>query len=81
MPSVRMVGEMVSALGMRLKALSREKGKMSRTPTMPHSSTWAHFGARFSTRRAKSTANTSQLAEILMFTTCKNSSVMAHSPF
>ena len=75
--SVMSWGVTTSALGIRLRALSMEKGHSSRTATSPHSSTLIHLGAFFSRNRAAMTASTSQLAEKDRLTIFKKTSVNA----
>ena len=74
--SIMIPGLIVSALGIRLNALSMENGKASRTATMPQSRTLTHFGAFFRTNRNNNTVRTSQLADMLMFTMFRNRSLM-----
>ena len=69
-------GLTVSALGIRLNALSMENGRTSRSATMPQSRTFIHLGERFDTRRSTSTASTSQLAEMLRFKSFKKTAAM-----
>ena len=69
-------GLTVSALGIRLSALSMENGSTSRSATMPQSRTFIHLGERFDTRRSTSTASTSQLAEMLRFKSFKKTAAM-----
>ena len=75
---IPMFGGMVSALGIRLNALSMENGKASRTATMPQSRTLTHLGAFFKTNRSNSTARTSQLADMLMLMIFKKSSFIVN---
>ena len=63
-----MLGLTVSALGIRLSALSMENGKINRTATMPQSRTFTHFGAFFRQNRNIRTAITIQLAAMLRLT-------------
>ena len=51
-----------SVRGIRLSALSMEKGQTSRSPTMPQSSTRTHLGAGFSSSRNTTTASISGMA-------------------
>ena len=60
----------------RFKALSMEKGQISRTATIPQSKTVIHFGAFFSRSRNSRMARTSQLADMLIFTTVRKNSVI-----
>ena len=62
-------GRIASVRGSRLSGLSIETGSTSRTATMPQSSTFTHFGARFRHSRSTSTAAAIQLAERLMVRT------------
>ena len=70
------VGLTVSALGIRLKALSMENGSVSRSATIPQSRTFIHLGERFDIRRSTSTASTSQLAEMLRFKSFKKTAAI-----
>ena len=54
--SVIMEGSNVFAVGMRLKTLLSESGKISRNPTTPHNATLIHFGADLSNNRIIITA-------------------------
>ena len=65
----------VSALGIRLNALSKEKGTTSRRATIPHKRTAIHFGAFFNRNRSSTTA--SQLAAMLMFRMFRNRSLIS----
>ena len=69
-------GLTVSALGIRLNALSMENGRTSRSATMPQSRTFIHLGERFDIRRSTSTASTSQLAEMLRFKSFKKTAAI-----
>ena len=69
-------GLTVSALGIRLNALSMENGRTSRSATMPQSRTFIHLGERFDPRRSTSTASTSQLAEMLRFKSFKKTAAI-----
>ena len=69
-------GLTVSALGIRLSALSMENGSTSRSATIPQSRTFIHLGERFDTRRSTSTASTSQLAEMLRFKSFKKTAAI-----
>jgi hypothetical protein len=71
------LGLIVSALGIRLSALSMENGKSSRTATIPQSRTLIHLGAFLNTNRSSRTARTSQLADMLMLTIFKKISFIA----
>ena len=75
---IPMFGGMVSALGIRLNALSMENGKASRTATMPQSRTLTHLGAFFKTSLSISTARISQLADMLMLIIFKKSSFIVN---
>ena len=76
--SIMILGLIVSALGIRLNALSMENGKASRTATIPQSRTLTHLGAFFKTNLRISTARTNQLAEMLMLMIFKKSSFIAN---
>ena len=69
-------GPIVSALGIRLNILSIENGQISLIATIPHKSTVIHLGAFFSNNLKSNTASTSQLADILIFTTFKKNSLI-----
>ena len=71
---------MVSALGIKLNALSMENGQIRRTATMPQSRTLTHFGAFLNKNLKASTTSTSQLAEILMLMIFRKSSDMVSLP-
>ena len=75
--SIPIFSGIVSALGIRLNALSMENGQINRTATIPQSNTLTHLGAFFSTSLSINTARTSQLAEILMLMIFKKSSFIA----
>ena len=75
---IPMFGGMVSALGIRLNVLSKENGQINLMATMPHSRTLIHLGAFFRTNLRISTANTSQLADMLMLMIFKKSSFIAN---
>ena len=64
----RISGETVLALGIRLRALSRETGHTSRRATSPQRMTFIHLGAFFSRNRAAVTASTTQTAQMLRLT-------------
>lgn len=64
-------GLMVSALGIKLNALSKLNGQINRKATIPHSRTLIHLGAFFKTTRKSTTARISQDAAILIFTIFK----------
>ena len=72
--SISMSKWTVSALGIRLNALSKENGQISLTATMPQSRTLTHLGAFFKTNLSISTARMSQFAAILMLMIFKKSS-------
>ena len=76
--SIMIPGLIVSALGIRLSALSMENGKASRTATMPQSRTLTHLGAFFKTSLSISTARISQLADMLMLIIFKKSSFIVN---
>ncbi len=65
-------GLKVSALGIRLNALSKERGTTNRRATIPHRRTVIHLGVFFNTNRSSTTAKISQLAAILMFRVFRN---------
>ena len=65
---------------MRLIGLLIENGIRSRTPTIPHRIGLIHFGPFFSKALRKITANTIQLAEILIRMSCKKTSVISFLP-
>ena len=71
-----MVGLIVSALGIRLSTLSIENGKTIRAATMPQSRTFTHLGAFFKQNRNVKTAITTQLADMLILTIFRKSSLM-----
>lgn len=66
----------VSALGIRLNALSKEKGTASRRATRPHIRAAIHFDAFFNKNRSSITAKISQIAAMLMFRIFKNTSLI-----
>ena len=68
---VSAVGLMVSALGIRLKELSKETGHTKRTATIPHKIQESHLGAFLRSMRRRITARTSHPAAILMFSNFK----------
>ena len=74
--SIIMPGLIVSALGIRLIALSIAKGQTRRTATIPHSATVIHFGAFLNSNLKASTASTIQLADMLILTTVRNNSLI-----
>lgn len=69
----------VSALGIRLSALSNENGQISRTATAAHSAQGSHFGAFASSRRRTTTARMSQPAAMLMFSILRNTASTFYS--
>ena len=77
--SIIISGLIVSALGIKLNALSIENGHSNRTETMLQSNTLTHLGAFFKISLNTSTARTSQLADMLMFMIFKKSSVTVAS--
>ena len=68
----------VSELGIRLNALSKESGQINLTATIPQSRTLTHLGAFFKTSLSISTARISQLADILMLIIFKKSSFIVN---
>ena len=77
--SIMISGLMVSALGIKLNALSKLNGQINRKATIPHSKTWIHLGAFFKTTRKSTTARISQDAAILIFTIFKKSELIDYS--
>ena len=69
--SVMMPGATVSALGIRLTALSIKNGETSRIPTIPQRATTIRPDTRLSSGRSSSTATTSQLAAMLRLSTVR----------
>ena len=51
--SIMISGLMVSALGIKLNALSKLNGQINRKATIPHSRTWIHLGAFFQNHTQK----------------------------
>ena len=76
--SMPMFSGMVSALGIRLNALSKENGHINLTATIPQSRTLTHLGAFFRTNLRINTARTSQLADMLILMIFKKSSFIAN---
>lgn len=72
----RISGGRVSALGIRLRALSREKGHTRRRATRAHSRQKTHLGTFRNTRRSTCTASTSHPAEILRLTSFRKTASM-----
>ena len=76
--SIPMFSGIVSALGIRLNALSKENGQINLIATIPQSRTSTHLGAFFNTNLRTSTVRTSQLADMLILTTFKKNSFIAN---
>ena len=70
----------VFALGTRLRTLSIENGKTSLMPTSAHIMQWINLGAFLKTRRRITTAKTSQLAVMLIFTSLRKISLIFFPP-
>ncbi len=77
--SIMISGLMVSALGIKLNALSKLNGQINRKATIPHSRTLIHLGAFFKTTRKSTTARISQDAAILIFTIFKKNELIDYS--
>ena len=73
--SIIISGLTVSALGIRLSTLSIVNGQINRTATNPQRSTLTHLGAFLKTSLRSNTASTSQLADMLILTIFKKTSL------
>ena len=76
-----MLWGMTSALGIRLMGLVTAKGMTSRSATTPHKRQRIHFGILGNSSRTASTASTSQLAAMLIFSNFRKMfSISLYSP-